>query len=84
MLTIQNFIEGRYVDAASGQSFEKTDPATGQVVARVPDGDERDVEAAVAAAVQAFPRWSDVFSVPNERSVRGRQRCLRERWELST
>jgi aminomuconate-semialdehyde/2-hydroxymuconate-6-semialdehyde dehydrogenase len=58
MLTIQHFIDGRYVDAASGASFEKTDPATGQVVARVPDGDGRDVDAAVDAAVRAFPRWS--------------------------
>src|SRR5215831_11729095 len=58
MLTIRHFIDGRHVDAASGESFEKTDPATGQVVARVPDGDGRDVDAAVAAAVWAFPRWS--------------------------
>jgi aminomuconate-semialdehyde/2-hydroxymuconate-6-semialdehyde dehydrogenase len=56
--TIQHFIDGRYVDAASGETFEKTDPATGQVVARVPDGDGRDVEAAVAAALRAFPAWS--------------------------
>jgi aminomuconate-semialdehyde/2-hydroxymuconate-6-semialdehyde dehydrogenase len=58
MRTIQHFIDGRHVDAASGASFEKTDPATGQVVARVPDGDGRDVDAAVAAAARAFPRWS--------------------------
>jgi aminomuconate-semialdehyde/2-hydroxymuconate-6-semialdehyde dehydrogenase len=58
MLTIQHFIDGRHVGAASGQWFDKTDPATGKVVARVPDGDGRDVDAAVAAAVRAFPRWS--------------------------
>jgi aminomuconate-semialdehyde/2-hydroxymuconate-6-semialdehyde dehydrogenase len=58
MRTIQHFIDGRHVDAAGGESFEKTDPATGKVVARVPDGDGRDVDTAVAAAVRAFPRWS--------------------------
>jgi aminomuconate-semialdehyde/2-hydroxymuconate-6-semialdehyde dehydrogenase len=58
MLSIQHYIDGCYADAASGQWFDKTDPATGQVVARVPDGDERDVEAAVAAAARAFPAWS--------------------------
>src|SRR5258708_6294534 len=58
MFTIQHFIDGRYGDAASGQWFDKTDPATGQVVARVPDGDSRDVEAAVDAAARAFRRWS--------------------------
>jgi aminomuconate-semialdehyde/2-hydroxymuconate-6-semialdehyde dehydrogenase len=58
MLTIQHFIDGQYVAPASGQWFDKTDPATGQVVARVPDGDSRDVDAAVVAAARAFPRWS--------------------------
>jgi aminomuconate-semialdehyde/2-hydroxymuconate-6-semialdehyde dehydrogenase len=58
MLTIQHFIDGRYVHAASAQSFEKLDPATCQVVASVPDGDARDVAAAVDAAAKAFPRWS--------------------------
>jgi aminomuconate-semialdehyde/2-hydroxymuconate-6-semialdehyde dehydrogenase len=58
MLTIQHFIDGRYADPASGRWFDKTDPATGRVVARVPDGDGRDVDAAVAAAARAFPRWS--------------------------
>src|SRR5579884_2455610 len=58
MLTIRQFIDGRHVDPVSGRWFDKSDPATGQVVARVPDGDGRDVEAAVAAAQRAFPRWS--------------------------
>jgi aminomuconate-semialdehyde/2-hydroxymuconate-6-semialdehyde dehydrogenase len=58
MLTIQHVIDGRYVDPVSGDWFDKTDPATGQLVARVPDGDGRDVEAAVTAAARAFPRWS--------------------------
>jgi aminomuconate-semialdehyde/2-hydroxymuconate-6-semialdehyde dehydrogenase len=58
MRTIQQFIDGRHVDAVSGKWFEKTDPATTQVVARVPDGDSRDVDLAVSAAARAFPRWS--------------------------
>jgi aminomuconate-semialdehyde/2-hydroxymuconate-6-semialdehyde dehydrogenase len=58
MLILQHFINGRYVDSVSGASFDKIDPATGQVVARVPDGELGDVEAAVTAAVEAFPRWS--------------------------
>ncbi len=58
MLTLQHFIDGRYVDAVSGQCFDKIDPATNRVVAHVPDGDGRDVDAAVDAAQRAFPRWS--------------------------
>jgi aminomuconate-semialdehyde/2-hydroxymuconate-6-semialdehyde dehydrogenase len=58
MLVIRNFLDGRHADAASGQSFDKVAPATGQVVARVPDSDARDVEQAVGAARRAFPGWS--------------------------
>ncbi len=58
MRTIQHFLGGHHVDPASGQWFDKADPATGQVIARVPDGDGRDVEAAVTAARQAFRQWS--------------------------
>ncbi len=58
MLTLQHFIDGRFVDPASSQWFDKTDPATGRVVARVPDGDGRDVDMAVAAAARAFRPWA--------------------------
>src|SRR5918912_870895 len=58
MLAIRNFIGGRHVEAFSGESFDKLDPATGEPVASVPDSDSRDVDSAVESARQAFPRWS--------------------------
>src|SRR3954454_3583711 len=58
MLNITNYIAGRHVGAACGKTLDKIDPATGDVIARVPDGDERDVESAVSAARAAFPAWS--------------------------
>jgi aminomuconate-semialdehyde/2-hydroxymuconate-6-semialdehyde dehydrogenase len=67
MLTIQHFIDGRYADPVSSAWFEKTDPATNQVVAHVPDGDGRDVDAAVEAALRAFPRWSRTPTVERSR-----------------
>jgi aminomuconate-semialdehyde/2-hydroxymuconate-6-semialdehyde dehydrogenase len=58
MLAIRNFIDGQHADAASGQTFDKIDPATGAVIAQVPDSDARDVERAVQAAARAFPAWA--------------------------
>jgi aminomuconate-semialdehyde/2-hydroxymuconate-6-semialdehyde dehydrogenase len=58
MSLIKNFINGQYVDPASGQYFDKINPATGDVIARVPDSDGRDVDRAVEAAARAFPVWS--------------------------
>jgi acyl-CoA reductase-like NAD-dependent aldehyde dehydrogenase len=53
-------IAGRAVDAASGETFEVIDPSTGQVLTEVPRGGIADVDAAVAAAREAFEdrRWS--------------------------
>ncbi len=58
MLTVSNYINGRFVAPVSGKWFDKIDPATGTAIAQVPDSDERDVAAAVEAAAAAFPAWS--------------------------
>lgn len=53
-------IGGRASEADSGASFDVIDPSTGNKVTEVPRGAEADVDAAVAAARQAFEdrRWS--------------------------
>ena len=43
-------VGGDWCDAASGRSIEVRDPATGEAIATVPDGDAADVDAAVRAA----------------------------------
>ena len=48
------FIGGHWSDARSGRTFETTNPATGETLARVAEADEADVEAAVSAARRAF------------------------------
>src|SRR5262245_8631006 len=58
MQRITHFIDGRFVDPASGQYLDNVDPATGLVYSHLPDGDGRDVELAVRAAERAFPNWS--------------------------
>jgi betaine-aldehyde dehydrogenase len=50
----QNYIDGAWTDAASGKTLDVVDPATREVIARVPDSDARDVDRAVAAARRAF------------------------------
>jgi phenylacetaldehyde dehydrogenase len=48
------FIGGRWVDAASGRTFDTIDPATGEVLARVAEAGPEDVDRAVAAARKSF------------------------------
>ncbi|MBY5990828.1 aldehyde dehydrogenase [Ferrimonas balearica] len=59
-LPSQAFIDGRFVDAASGETFESINPATGDVLTTVASCGVADADAAVAAARNAFEdrRWA--------------------------
>uniref|UniRef100_A0A0E0JKL9 Aldehyde dehydrogenase 1 n=1 Tax=Oryza punctata TaxID=4537 RepID=A0A0E0JKL9_ORYPU len=48
------FINGRFVDAVSGKTFETRDPRTGEVTAKIAEGDKADIDLAVKAAREAF------------------------------
>ena len=54
------FIDGRFVDAEGGKTFETCDPGTGLPIATVARAGAADAEAAVAAARRAFDSgiWS--------------------------
>ncbi len=56
------FIGGKWVDAASGKTFATINPATGETLTQLADADERDADAAVAAARKAFESgpWPDM------------------------
>src|SRR6202050_2001061 len=62
----QLFINGQWTDAASGQTFDTPNPATGETLARVAEGDAEDIDRAVRAARAAFEGpWSRMS--PSER-----------------
>ncbi len=61
MNTYAMLIDGEWVPARSGKTFEVKNPATDEVLARVPDGAAEDVDRAVKAARRAFDEaWRDV------------------------
>ena len=51
---LQNYIDGKFVDAADGTGFDVFNPATGEVIATAPDSKQADVDAAVSAARRTF------------------------------
>ena len=50
----QTYIDGKWVDAASGKKFQTYDPYTGEAWALIPECDKADVDKAVEAAARAF------------------------------
>ena len=58
----QIFIDGKYVDAASGKTFENYSPSDGHLICNVASGDSEDINRAVASAKKAFDSgiWSEM------------------------
>lgn len=54
----QLFIDGQFVDAASGETLASVNPHDNSVIAEVAMAGREDVDRAVAAAQRAFPAWS--------------------------
>ncbi|KAF2361915.1 Aldehyde dehydrogenase domain [Trinorchestia longiramus] len=57
LLKNQAFINGKFVGAKSGKTFEVVNPASGKVIGSVPAMNTSDAEEAVAAAHTAFQSW---------------------------
>src|SRR5215467_2254813 len=55
------FIDGKFVAAGDGGTFEVTDPATERPLAAVANATVGDAEAAVAAAAAALPAWAEIL-----------------------
>jgi aminomuconate-semialdehyde/2-hydroxymuconate-6-semialdehyde dehydrogenase len=67
MIKILHFIDGAFVEPASGKFFDDVDPAVGAPYALVPDGDAVDIDRAVAAAKAAYPAWSQTPTAERSR-----------------
>ena len=63
------FIDGRFVDAASGETFDSVNPATGEVLAQVAACDGVDVDRAVAAGRRAFEAGTWSRAAPADRKA---------------
>ncbi len=67
MRTIQNFIDGDFVESSTSDRVTLVDPATGDTAGTSPKSSGDDVDAALTAAARAFPGWRD--ATPSERSL---------------
>ncbi|KVV50500.1 2-hydroxymuconic semialdehyde dehydrogenase [Burkholderia cepacia] len=72
-MTIKHWIDGREVE--SRETFTTLNPATGEVITDVASGGEAEVDAAVRAAKEAFPKWANT-------PARERAKLMRKLGEL--
>lgn len=58
METCKMLIDGQWVDASSGETFDDLNPYTGELYAKVPKGDARDADRSMTAAYAARQAWA--------------------------
>lgn len=75
LLRQQAFVNGQWINAGSGKTFDVTNPASGEVIARVPELSVDEVDLAINGAAKAQKAWAKKTS--QERSV-----ILRRWYEL--
>ncbi|MFN2484567.1 MAG: CoA-acylating methylmalonate-semialdehyde dehydrogenase [Candidatus Limnocylindria bacterium] len=80
---LHNFVDGRWVPAATDRYLDVPNPATEELLARVPLSTSADVDAAARAARRAYEDWSEV-SVPERANYlfKFREALLDSREEL--
>ncbi|WP_317125287.1 NAD-dependent succinate-semialdehyde dehydrogenase [Flavisolibacter nicotianae] len=60
LLKTKAFVNGQWINAASSKTFDVTNPATGELIASIPDMNREDVSEAVDAAYAAWPSFRDL------------------------
>ncbi|MCO0600941.1 CoA-acylating methylmalonate-semialdehyde dehydrogenase [Peribacillus butanolivorans] len=81
VLTLKNYIGGQWIESTSKQVEEVPNPATGEVIARVPLSTRKDLDRAVTTAKEAFKTWRKV-AVPRRARILFRyQQLLVDNWE---
>src|SRR5947209_8843247 len=83
-LQLRNFIDGRWVDASTGSTFENIDPATGELIANVAKSSTADVDRAIEAARRALDTWR-LYPAPKRGEIlyRAGEITLRRKDELA-
>jgi malonate-semialdehyde dehydrogenase (acetylating)/methylmalonate-semialdehyde dehydrogenase len=67
--TLSNYVAGEWVPAEGSEQLEVTDPASGELLARVPLSSAADLDTAVSAARAALPAWREVSTIERGRRL---------------
>jgi succinate-semialdehyde dehydrogenase/glutarate-semialdehyde dehydrogenase len=75
------YIDGEWVGAEGGGTFEVTNPATGEKIGDAADGGAKDARRAIAAAERSFPAWSGQTAYDRSRALYRAYQIMMERKE---
>ncbi|MCS6907631.1 MAG: NAD-dependent succinate-semialdehyde dehydrogenase [Anaerolineales bacterium] len=76
---IRLYIEGKWVESSSGETFDVFDPATGELVGKAASATSEDASKAVEAAHRAFPEWAKLPPPERGKILKKAAQLARER-----
>lgn len=80
-LDTQNFIDNQFVASQASQWIDLHDPATNNLVTRVPQSTDAELNAAVDSAEKAFPAWAATSVLHRQQIMFKYVALIRENWD---
>ena len=77
----QNFIDNRFVDSKASSWINLHDPATNNLVTRVPQSTDAELNAAAASAQKAFPAWRATSLLARQQIMFKFVALIRQHWD---
>lgn len=75
------FIDNKFASSEATQFIDLTDPATGNLVTRVPQNTDAELKAAVASAQKAFPAWRATSVMARQQIMFKFTSLVRDNWD---
>mmetsp|Transcript_28534 Transcript_28534/g.47919 ORF Transcript_28534/g.47919 Transcript_28534/m.47919 type:complete len:304 (-) Transcript_28534:2369-3280(-) len=79
--TVQNFINGKFENSATTEWIDLFNPATQELLCRVPQSTPEELQRAEAGAIEAFKKWKEVPVQQRQRVMFKLQALIREHTE---
>lgn len=80
-LDTENFIDNKFTSSSASQWIDLYDPATNNLVTRVPQSTDEEMKAAVASAEKAFPAWKATSLLSRQQIMFKFVALIREHWD---
>jgi malonate-semialdehyde dehydrogenase (acetylating)/methylmalonate-semialdehyde dehydrogenase len=77
----QNFLNNQFIDSKATQWLDLLDPATNNLVTRVPQSTDEELLAAVDSAEKAFPAWRDTSLLARQQIMFKYVALIRQHWD---
>lgn len=81
VINTKNFIDNKFVDSKATQWIDLHDPATNNLVTRVPQSTDEELKAAVESAKRAFPEWRKTSVLHRQQIMFKFTALIRENWD---